>query len=89
MGIKDVNLLTHQHTAKCYFIKGSEKVKKLLSQDFASYEKLLKSNAMAADLEYPVVECHHDKTGDVERSQGGPDDKVRVVKSTNTRFLWF
>ena len=43
---------------------------------------------MAADLEYPVVKRHHDKTGDVERSQRGPDDKVRVVKSADTRFLW-
>ena len=38
------------------------------------------------NLKDAVVENDHDKTGDVEGAQGGPDDEVRVVESTNQRF---
>ena len=39
------------------------------------------------NLEDVVVKGHHDKAGDVEGAQGGADDEVRIVKSTNER-LW-
>ena len=37
-------------------------------------------------LEDAVVENDHDKAGDVEGAQGGPDDEVRVIESTYQRF---
>ena len=39
-----------------------------------------------SNLEDLVVEKDHDKAGNIERSQGRPDDKVWVVKSTYKRF---
>ena len=37
-------------------------------------------------LKDAVVENDHDKAGDVEGAQGGPDDKIRVKESTWQRF---
>ena len=38
------------------------------------------------DLEYPGVEDYHDEAGDVEGSERGVDDEVRVVEGADERL---